>query len=99
MTYGQAITRASDAEHTAPAGPVVWVLSGGEMYEGGTIHGIYADRDLARGEFTKRAQALQDRFSIDDARQNEDGSIRLSGGCDWIALEPHPLITAAQIDG
>ncbi|MDX2986532.1 hypothetical protein [Streptomyces caniscabiei] len=98
MTYGQAIAKVSDAEHTAPAGHVVWVLSSGEMHEGGTIQGIYTDRVLARGEFTKRAQALQDRFSIDDARQDEDGSIHLSGGCDWIALEPHPLITAVQLD-
>jgi hypothetical protein len=36
-------------------------------------------------------------FAIDDARQDEDGSIHLEAGCDWLALEPHPLITRQQL--
>ncbi|WP_399559628.1 hypothetical protein OIA45_48680 (plasmid) [Streptomyces chartreusis] len=82
-------------QNTFPVGPVVWILSKGEMHEGGEILGVYADRDLARGEFT--AQALSMAFPIDDARQNDDGSIHLDAGCDWLALEPHPVTTRRQL--
>jgi hypothetical protein len=78
-------------------GPVVWILSKGEMHEGGSIVGVYLDRDLARGALTARAQQLQDRFTISDARQESDGSIHLEGGCDWIALEPHPVVTSLEL--
>lgn len=81
--------------HQQPTGPTVWILSKGEFSEGGNVSGVYADRDLARGEFTTQAQNMS--FAIDDARQADDGSIQLSAGCDWLALEPHPLVTARQI--
>ncbi|MFM9373234.1 hypothetical protein [Streptomyces sp. Da 82-17] len=80
------------------ANPVVWILSKGEMHEGGDIVGVYLDRDLARGAFVTEAQELHDRFSIGDAQHDNDGSLRLYGGCDWIALEPHPVVTAPQLD-
>ncbi|NUP39499.1 MAG: hypothetical protein HOY76_21430 [Streptomyces sp.] len=76
-------------------GPVVWILSKGEHHEGGDVIAVFADRDLARGQFTHEAQNMA--FAIDDARQDEDGSIHLDAGCDWLALEPHPLITAQQL--
>ncbi|THA29161.1 hypothetical protein E6R18_24940 [Streptomyces sp. A1277] len=79
-------------------GPVVWILSKGERYEGGWIVGVYLDRDLARGALVTLAQELHDRFEISDARQNDDGSIHVEGGCDWISLVPHPVVTAAQIE-
>lgn len=80
------------------ASPTVWILSEGEMHEGGTIVGVYLDRDLARGALTERAQKLHERFTIDDAHQDDDGTIRIEGGCDWIALEPHPVVTALELD-
>jgi hypothetical protein len=85
---------------TAPnmKGPVVWILSEGEMHEGGAIVGVYLDRDLARGALTAAAQKLHDRFTIDDARQDDDGSIHVEGGCDWITLEPHPVVTNVQVE-
>ena len=89
---------ATTPQDSAPTGPTVWILSEGEQHEGGTILGVYLDKDLARGAFLAKAQELQDRFSIDDARQGEDGSLHLYGGCDWIALEPHPVVTALELD-
>lgn len=86
-----------DIKQTA-TGPVVWILSEGEMHEGGTIVGVYLDRDLARGALAAKAQELNDRFTISDARQDDDGSIHVEGGCDWIALEPHPVVTALELD-
>lgn len=84
------------AIHTQQAtGLVVWILSKGEHHEGGEVIAVFADRDLARGQFAEEAQNMA--FAIDDARQNEDGSIQLDAGCDWLALEPHPLITRRQL--
>ncbi|TXS34755.1 hypothetical protein [Streptomyces sp. OR43] len=77
------------------SGPVVWILSKGEMYEGGTIRGVYLDRDLARGALTAAAQELP--FAIDDVRQDDDGAIHIEGGCDWISLKPHPVVTALEL--
>ncbi|MHC3450778.1 hypothetical protein [Streptomyces prasinus] len=82
----------------AAQGPVVWILSSGEMSEGGTILGVYMDRDLARGALVTEAQKLHDRFTISDARQEADGSIHVEGGCDWIALEPHAVVTARELE-
>lgn len=87
-----------DIPAAAPTGPVVWILSEGEMYEGGHIIGVYLDRDLARGALTDRAQRLHDRFTIRDARQDDDGAIHVEGGCDWISLVPHPVTTTRELN-
>lgn len=76
-------------------GPVVWILSKGEHHEGGEVIAVFADRDLARGQFAHEAQNMA--FAIDDARQDEDGSVHLDAGCDWLALEPHLLVTQTQL--
>ncbi|WP_432077814.1 hypothetical protein [Streptomyces sp. YPW6] len=86
-----------DIKQPSTATPTVWILSEGEMHEGGTIVGVYLDRDLARGALTARAQRLHERFTIDDARQDDDGSIHIEGGCDWISLEPHQVVTALEL--
>lgn len=85
------------AGHAAPepAGPTVWVLSAGEMHEGGTVLGVYATKDLAKGPFTQAALNIP--FAIDQAWQDDDGAVHAEGGCDWVSLEPHPLITRAQL--
>jgi hypothetical protein len=79
----------------APTGPVVWILSKGEHHEGGSVLGVFAERDLARGQFVIEAQNMA--FAIDDARQEDDGSIHLDAGCDWLALEPHPLTVREEL--
>ena len=84
--------------HTQQTGPVVWILSKGEMHEGGNIIDVYLDRDLAHGDFVEHAKQIHDTFGIDDLEPAEDGSIRLYGGCDWLALEPHTVRTRRALD-
>lgn len=74
----------------------VWILSKGEQHEGGEVLGVYADRDLAKGQFVTEAQNLS--FAIDDAKQDADGSIHLYAGCDFLSLEPHDLIVRNEIE-
>lgn len=76
----------------------VWILSQGEMHEGGEVLGVYATRDAAKGAFAQAAQALP--FGIDDAHQDrETGAIRLDAGCDWLALDPHEVTTRPELPG
>lgn len=74
---------------------MVWLLMQGEFGEGGTVLGVFADRELAKGQFVDAAARLP--FRIDDAKQEDDGSIRLSAGCDWLSLEPHPLTSRPEL--
>ncbi len=78
--------------------PVVWILQRGEMHEGGTILGVFLDRELGRGKFVAEAQTIHRTFGIDDLREEEDGSYHLAGGCDWLSLEPHKVTTALEIE-
>jgi hypothetical protein len=78
-------------------GMQVWVLSKGQIQEGGNVLGIYADKDTALGPFIKAANEIHDMFEIDDAHQAVDGSVHLTGGCDWLSLEPHEVISHVQI--
>lgn len=77
-------------------GPIVWVLSSGEDYEGGTVLGVYASKEAAKGPFVEAASKIP--FDLDEVWQDGDGAVNAHGGCDWVALEPHPLITQAQIN-
>lgn len=74
----------------------IWILSKGEQHEGGEVLGVYADRDLARGHFLTEAQSMC--FPIKDAQQDPNGAIHLYAGCDYLALEPHPLIARNEIE-
>lgn len=74
---------------SAVADQTVWVLMTGEMHEGGDIVGIFATRDLARGHVASTADQLP--FDLDGARQEADGSIHLTAGCDWLSLTPHTV--------
>jgi hypothetical protein len=76
----------------------IWILSKGERHEGGSILGVYADRDLARGAFLTEARILDGMFGISDAQQDDDGALHLEGGCDWVSLEPHAVIDRQQIE-
>lgn len=76
----------------------VWILSEGEMNEGGTILGVYATKDAAKGAFAQAAGQLH--FSIDAAEQDsKTGAIRLEAGCDWLELVPHQVITRPELPG
>lgn len=90
------IELAATQQHTAPADPVVWILSKGEDYEGGRILGVYATKEAAKGPFVDAARSIP--FDLDAAWQDDDGAVNVHGGCDWVSLEPHTVITGPQID-
>lgn len=81
--------------HEATDGPIVWVLSGGGDHEGGTVLGVYASKNAAKGPFAEAAHSIP--FDLDRAWQDQDGAVHAHGGCDWVSLEPHPLVTRTQI--
>ena len=87
-----ALATASDP----PTGPLVWVLAAGEDHEGGTVLGVYASKEAAKGRFVEAARRIP--FDLDNAWQDEEsGAVHAHGGCDWVSLEPHPLISAQQL--
>lgn len=78
------------------AGPIVWVLSSGEDHEGGNVLGVYASKEAAKGPFYLAARSIP--FDLDDAWQDDTtGAVHAHGGCDWVSLEPHALITQTQL--
>lgn len=81
-------------QHTT--GPVVWVLAQGEDHESGTVLGVYASKEIAKGPFLKAVLGIP--FEVDSAWQDDGGAVHAHGGCDWVSLEPHPLITTRQLD-
>jgi hypothetical protein len=89
---------ATAAQHTAPAGPTVWILSIGEACEGARIVGVYLDRDLAHGDFVTEAQKIDQSFGIRHVTPAEDGSILLTGGCDVLTLEPYSVTTRRELN-
>jgi hypothetical protein len=84
------------ARRQSPTGPIVWVLATGEDYEGGTVLGVYASKEAAKGPFVEAACRIP--FDLDEVWQDDDGAVNAHGGCDWVALEPHPLISTPQLD-
>ncbi|GGS96435.1 hypothetical protein [Streptomyces violaceus] len=90
------IELAATQHQTAPAGPTVWILSSGEDHEGGHILGVYASKEAAKGPFVQAAASIP--FDLDAAWQDDDGSVNVHGGCDWVSLEPHTVIAGPQID-
>ncbi|OKH91721.1 hypothetical protein AB852_28255 [Streptomyces uncialis] len=79
-----------------PPVQVVWLLEAGEDHEGGSVLGVFSDREAARGAFLDAAQRMP--FGIDAAEEEEDGSLRLHGGCDWLTLTPHTVATTEAIE-
>jgi hypothetical protein len=80
----------------APPCPIVWILATGEDYEGGTVLGVYTTKEAAKGPFVEAARRIP--FDLDQAWQDEEsGAVHAHGGCDWVSLEPHPLISTQQL--
>jgi acyl-coenzyme A synthetase/AMP-(fatty) acid ligase len=69
----------------------------GEDHEGGNVLGVFADREQAKGAFVEAARNIP--FAIDGAREDEDGSIHLHGGCDWLSLSQEVVQGTAQLEG
>lgn len=84
-----------ERRHETAAGPVVWVLSRGEDHEGGDVLGVFASKDAAKGPFAEAARSIP--FDLDQAWQDQDGAVHAHGGCDWVSLEPHQLVTQIQL--
>lgn len=86
----------TELAHRHPqTGPTVWVLSKGEDHEGGYVLGVFASKDAAKGPFVEAARSIP--FDLDKVWQDDDGAVNAHGGCDWVALEPHSLITCTQL--
>jgi len=84
------------AHRQQPTSPTVWVLAQGEDHEGGEVLGVYASKEAAKGPFVEAARRIP--FDLDSAWQDEEsGAVHAHGGCDWVSLEPHPLIGAPQL--
>jgi hypothetical protein len=81
--------------HDNQAGPVVWVLSAGEDHEGGIVLGVFASKEAAKGPFAEAACDIP--FDLDNAWQDGDGAVHAHGGCDWVSLKPHVLVTQTQL--
>ncbi|MFF9785640.1 hypothetical protein [Streptomyces nigrescens] len=78
----------------------MWILETGELYEGGTIKGVYTDRDLAADDFLELVGDLAGRFGLDVDESGEDpdtGRLYVEGGCDWISLTRYPVTTRRQL--
>src|SRR5690349_18170643 len=83
-------------DHPLRQPPTVWVLSAGEDHEGGNVLGVYASKDVAKGPFVEAARRIP--FDLDKAWQDDDTeAVHAHGGCDWVSLEPHPLIAREQL--
>ena len=83
-------------QNTQQASPVVWILTKGEMHEGGHILGVYATKDAARDDFLIAAASIP--FEIDKAWKDDDtDAVHVEGGCDFVDLEPHTVFTAPQL--
>jgi hypothetical protein len=84
------------ARRQQPTAVIVWILSKGEDDEGGTVLGVYASKETAKGPFVEAARTIP--FDLDRAWQDEEsGAVHAHGGCDWVSLEPHPLIGRQQL--
>ncbi|MCX4682343.1 hypothetical protein OG413_44990 [Streptomyces sp. NBC_01433] len=80
--------------------PSVWILEAGERQEGGSIKGVYTDRDLALDDFLMEVRDLARRFGLNVDQSGEDPdtkSLYAEGGCDWISLTRYPVTTRLQL--
>lgn len=87
-------------QSTAAQEPCVWILESGEDNEGGSIKGVYTDRDLAADDFLDLVRDLARYTRLDVDRSGEDpdtGDLYVHGGCDWISLTRYAVTTRRQL--
>ncbi|MBQ0889995.1 hypothetical protein KBZ94_34585 [Streptomyces sp. RM72] len=80
--------------------PSVWILESGEDYEGGSIRGVYTDRDLAADDFLDLVRDLARYYSLDVDRSGGDPAtcdLYVHGGCAWISLTRYSVATRRQL--
>ncbi|MBZ3908243.1 MULTISPECIES: hypothetical protein [Streptomyces] len=80
--------------------PSVWILESGEDNEGGSIKGVYTDRNLAADDFLDLVRDLTRYSRLDVDQSGEDpatGDLYVHGGCDWISLTRYSVTTRRQL--
>lgn len=71
----------------------VWVMTKGEIGDGGNVLGVYTTKDAAFGDFMAAAQDMS--FALEDVHGDENGAVHVHAGCDFLSLEPHDLRSAS----
>ncbi len=74
----------------------VWILSTGEDCEGGSVSGVYTEKELAFGDFLAAARLLYHNVT---AWGTSGGGVYAHGGCDWVELAPHTVVERHAIAG
>lgn len=67
----------------------VWILTRGDYCDPTTVLGVYPTRERGADWFTRTA--LRDFPEINKLAKGDDGSLRLEGGADFLALDPHTV--------
>lgn len=89
----RALAHAVQDTHTAL--PTVWILTTGELYEGGSVVGVYATKELAKDDFLTAVQRIP--FDIDKAWQDDDQAVHVEGGCDFVKLVQHNVTIRREL--
>lgn len=70
--------------------PTVWILTDGELYQGGgDIKGVYATKDLATNDFLKAVLKIPS--AIEKTWTDDNGAMHAEGRSDFVSLEPHTV--------
>ncbi|MFG2526162.1 hypothetical protein [Streptomyces sp. NPDC048527] len=91
----RALALNATATQATTTGPAVWILTTGELYEGGTVQGVYATKDLAKDDFLTAVQRIP--FAIDKAWVDDDQAVHVEGGCDFVDLVPHTVTVRREL--
>lgn len=86
---------ARNVQNTHTTRPTVWILTTGELYEGGNVQGVYATKDLAKDDFLTAVQRIP--FDIDKAWVDDDQAVHVEGGCDFVDLVPHTVTVRREL--
>ncbi|GAA4705476.1 hypothetical protein [Streptomyces youssoufiensis] len=81
----RAVLAPSGAEPEREA--AAWAVSTGEIGQGGEVLRLFATREMAC-EYVRR-EGLP--FSLDRAREQEDGSLYVEGRTDWLGVDLHAV--------
>lgn len=74
----------------------VWILTKGELYQGGgDILGVYASKELAQNDFLKAVLAITS--AIGKIRTDDNGAMHAEGGSDFVSLEPHSVTVHTEL--
>ena len=76
----------------------VWILATGGLDEAGSVLGVYGLKNTGVADFVEQTYALAMRFGdINQAWQDDDGSLHVQAGGNWAALTPHAVAWVPQL--